>query len=169
MINTYSGFEYQIKKDLINKITKKHLSKYLKYIFIPTIKIENFKKKIHINKKVFSGYILIKVHLNSKMWLLIKQTNKIIGFLGDSIAPFSLKKSDVENIWNMLNNYRIPPSDTFYQINNCVRINNGPFANFHGIIKNINMEKKTIKVALSILGRSTYINLNFIDIEKIYE
>jgi len=168
VINTYTGFEISVKKDLIEKIRKHSFEKYFKCIIIPMeTKAYNFEKTRIKKNKVFPGYIIIKVILTCRTWLLIKEIPKVIGFLGIKEVPHILNNKDIKNVYNVLKkNYYIKKHEK-YKIGSCVKIIDGPFANFCGVIKDINMGRKKARIQLSILGRETSIELQFTSFDEI--
>jgi transcriptional antiterminator NusG len=130
-------------------------------------KTYNFAKKNVQKNKVFPGYSVIKLILTCRTWLLIKEIPKVIGFLGIKEVPHILNSRDVKNVYNVLKkNYYIKKHEK-YKVGSYVKIIDGPFANFCGVIKNINMGRKKARVQLSILGRETSIELQFTSFDEI--
>jgi len=168
VISIHSGSEYQVKKNLIIHIEKRKLGKYFNHIIIPIEIIEkkSLKKRILITKKCFPGYMLINLNLNEKVLTLIKQTPKIIGFVGNNFLPTSLNNKEIKNIYSIMKKMNNNHS-TLYKIGSFIKINRGPLMNLNGVIKYVNFEKEKIKVLVSILGRMTPIELNFSDVDKL--
>lgn len=164
IINTHLGFEYSVKKNLIEKIKKYSFNKYFKHIFIP---IEVIKRQKINFKKHLPGYILVKFYLTSKTWLLIKQIPKVVGFLGGGNIPMNLYKNDIKDIYNIIKQHSATYSQKKYDVGNLIKIIHGPFINFNGIINKVNLEKKKVNVTVFILGRKTPVDLDFNSIDTI--
>jgi transcriptional antiterminator NusG len=169
VINTYSGSENHVKKNLVKRIKKNSLENYFGEILIPVETIENIKNGTRTIKtrKCYPGYILIELFLNEKTWLLIKYTPKVIGFVGNSKKPLSLNEKDVKNLYNTINKSKIPKKKLLYKLGTYVRINNGPFMNLGGTIETVNLEREKIKIRINIFGRLTPVELDFSHIDKI--
>lgn len=169
VINTYSGSENRVRKNLVERIRKNSLEPYFGEILIPVETIENIKDGTRTikTKKCYPGYILIELFLNEKTWLLIKYTPKVIGFVGNSKQPPSLNKKDVKNLYSIINKSKIPKKKSIYKLGTYVRINNGPFMNLGGTIETVNLEKEKIKIRINIFGRLTPVELDFSHINKI--
>ena len=152
-----------------NRFYEKKLEDYLGEILIPVESIENIESGVRKTRmrKCFPGYIFIELQLNNKTWDLITKTSKVIGFVGDSKNPPPLNKKEISSIQMMIKNEKTPRKKMFYVIGDHIRINNGPFMNFNGIIEEINFEKEKMKVMVSIFGRLTPVELDFSHVEKI--
>ncbi len=169
VINIKAGLEKEVKYSLLERICRLNLQEYFGNILIPLEKIENFKNGNCIvkRKKYFPGYILVQLHFNKDTWHLIQNTPKISGFMGNKKKPTSLSDEEVERIYIMIKNSKKTKKILLYKIGNRIRIINGPFINFNGIIEEIKLEKEKMKVMVSIFGRLTPVELDFSQVKKI--
>ncbi|CAL4318028.1 Transcription termination/antitermination protein NusG [Buchnera aphidicola (Pterocallis alni)] len=170
ILQTLSGQENQIVKKIQKNIKNSNLIQYFGEIIVPSekvLEIKNGKKKTS-QCKFFPGYILINMYMNEKSWQLIRNTPKIIGFIGGiSERPKTMHKKIINKIINKLNkigNQTRPK--ILFNIGERIRINNGPFSGFQGTVEQIDYNKNRLKISVLIFGRSTLLELNFNQIEK---
>lgn len=170
ILQTLSGQENQIVKKIQKNIKNSSLTQYFGKIIVPSekvLEIKNGKKKTS-QCKFFPGYILIHMYMNEKSWQLIRNTPKIIGFIGGiSERPKTMHQKIINKIINKLNKTgnQVRPKILF-NIGERIRINNGPFSGFQGTVEKIDYSKNRLKISVLIFGRSTLLELNFNQIEK---
>jgi len=169
VIHTYSGYENKVKDSLEATIESEGLSENFGDIFIPTEEVAEIKdgKKSITTKKVFPGYILMQVDLDDKIWYMIKNTPGVTGFVGPGRQPVPIPEEDVQRIMDkMAETGDKPRPKISFETGAKVRIVEGPFQNFTGYISNIDNERGRLKIMVDILGRSTPVELDFLQVEK---
>lgn len=169
VVHTYSGFENRAKQNLEEKIKNLGKEKYFSEILVPTetvVELVKGKRKA-TQRKIFPGYILVKMELNEETWYIVKGTPKITGFAGDRTKPIPISEKEVEEIISQMKEgvSKAKPKVKF-NVGDSVRVIDGPFVNFVGTIEEIKPEKRKLKVSVSIFGRSTPVELDFIQVEK---
>ena len=170
IIHAYSGFERKVKESLEGRIQAYGLQNKIGRIMIPTepvTEIVNGKKKT--TEKVFlPGYVLVEMELDNDIWHIIKNTPRVTGFLGTGDKPVSLTEEEVGSILFRTDVSKEKPRMKIkFEKNESVRITEGPFANFNGIVDEINEDRETLKVMVTIFGRSTPVELEFGKVEKV--
>ena len=170
VVHTQTGSEDRVKLCLEGRIATSNLKDYMGHILIPTEQVSEVrsgKKKI-TQRKFFPGYLLVEMELNENTWLLVRTTPGATGFIGMGKQPSSLTQSEVENIMKRAVETENKPSPkVHFEKGEAVRIIEGPFLNFNGSIEEVNPEKQKIKVSVSIFGRSTPVELEFWQVEKV--
>ena len=170
VVHTQTGAEDKVKKALLSRIETSLMQENFTQILIPTEQISEVrsgKKKIS-ERKFFPGYILMEMDLDEKTWLLVKTTPGVTGFIGSGKKPSALTADEVDNILQRTRDAEVKPSPKItFEADEAVRVIDGPFVNFNGVIQEVNQEKQKIKVNVSIFGRSTPVELEFWQVEKI--
>jgi len=164
VVHTYSGYENKVKANLEKIVENRNLQENILDIVVPMeeqIEIKDGKKKA-ILKKVFPGYVLIKMFMTDESWYIIRNTRGVTGFVGPGSKPVPL--SD-EEVTNMGVEEFAPILD--YEVGDNVRVATGPLENFIGIVEEINLEKKKVRVSVSMFGRETPVELELVQIQKI--
>ena len=165
VVHTYSGYENKIKTDLEKTIKNRELEDYFFDIIVPLeeqIEIKDGKKKTNL-KKVFPGYVLIKMIVTEETWYIVRNTRGVTGFVGSGTDPIPLTDEEIRSMgFEDLNNINVD-----YEINDQVQIMNGAFENFIGTVQEINKEKHKVKVLVSMFGRETPVELEFSQVQKI--
>jgi transcriptional antiterminator NusG len=169
VVNTYSGYENRAKKNLEERIRSLGKGEFFSEILVPTetvVELVKGKRKTS-QRKIFPGYILVKMELNEETWHIVKDTPKITGFAGDGTKPIPISGKEVEGILSQMKEgvSKAKPKVSF-SIGDSVRVIDGPFANFIGTIEEVKPEKRKLKVLVSIFGRATPVELDFIQVEK---
>ena len=173
VIHTYSGFENRAKQNLEERV--KNLKNRdenwdkISSIVVPTetvVELVKGKRKTS-QRKIFPGYILVRMELNEETWHIVKDTPKITGFAGDSTKPSPISDSEVEEILSQMKEgvSKAKPKVSFNAGDN-VRVIDGPFVNFIGTIEEVKPEKRKLKVLVSIFGRATPVELDFVQVER---
>jgi len=169
IVQAYSGFENKVA-DLIKDIMSKNsLESSLGEILVPTQKVTEVKKgkRTQKQKKYFPGYVLVKLDLNKQIYHKIKNIQKVSGFLGPEGKPTAVSENEIKNIINQVHENEINPSSgIIFEIGEKVKVCDGPFASFNGLVEEIDEEKSRLKVSVSIFGRPTPVDLDFNQVEK---
>jgi transcriptional antiterminator NusG len=170
VLHAYSGYEKKVRDQLYERLRQNGLSDSVGDILVPeedVVEIKKGKKKIS-TRMFFPGYVLIEMAMTEKVWYVVKETPRITGFLGDAHLPVALKLDEVARIKEQMVGVADKPRPKHsYNVGEPVRVTEGPFANFSGVLEEVNMERGKVKVMVSIFGRSTPVELEFSQIEKI--
>ena len=164
VIHTYSGYENKVKTDLENTIKNRELGEYFFDIIVPMeeqIEIKDGKRKTNL-KKVFPGYVLIKMIVTEKTWYIVRNTRGVTGFVGSGTDPIPLTEDEIRAM-----GFEISEVNIDHDINDSVRIMDGPLQDFVGTVTEINKEKHKVKVLVSMFGRETPVELEFSQVQKI--
>jgi transcription termination/antitermination protein NusG len=169
VIHTYSGFENKVKASLEQRIREHHLEGLFSEIFIPTEEVVDIRKgkKYVRNRRFFPGYILVKMEMTNETWLLVRNTPKVSSFVGGK-KPDAVTQKEVDVILGRVDvEEEKPVVATAYREGESVRVTDGPFANFTGVVAELNPDKSTLKVMVSIFGRQTPVELSFSQVEAV--
>ena len=164
VVHTYSGYENKVKTDLEKTIKNRELEDYFFDIVVPMeeqIEIKEGKRKTNL-KKVFPGYVLIKMIVTEQSWYIVRNTRGVTGFVGSGTDPIPLTNEEIRNM-----GFETAVVNVDYDVNDSVRVVNGPLASFIGTVQEINKEKNKVKVLVSMFGRETPVELEFSQVEKI--
>ena len=164
VIHTYSGYENKVKTDLENTIKNRELGEYFFDIIVPMeeqIEIKDGKRKTNL-KKVFPGYVLIKMIVTEKTWYIVRNTRGVTGFVGSGTDPIPLTEDEIRAM-----GFEISEVNIDYDVNDSVRVIDGPLQDFVGTVTEINKEKHKVKVLVSMFGRETPVELEFSQVQKI--
>ncbi len=170
VIHTYSGYEQKVKLNLLEQFDRSESKERLGEIVIPTeevVEVRKGKKKIS-SRKFFPGYVLINVDMTQDIWYMIKDTPKVTGFLGGGATPVPLSEEEVKLIMEQMRgeSTRLKPK-VLFEKGEDVRVIEGPFVNFNGVVEDVNHDKGKVKVMVSIFGRATPVELEFPQIERV--
>jgi transcriptional antiterminator NusG len=169
VIHTYSGYEDKVKASIEEQFKAKGLSSAVGELRIPTedvVEVKAGKKRVS-KRKFFPGYLLIQMEMNDETWYLIKSTPKVTGFLGGN-TPTPLTEAEVEEILQTEKGEPTKPKPkVLFEAGENVRVIEGPFTNFTGVIDEVNLERGKLRVMVSIFGRATPVELDFLQVEKI--
>ena len=170
VINSYSGYENKAKEQLMDRIASEGQGEYFGRIEVPTQEITEIKggKEKIVQKKFFPGYILVEMEMNDDTWQLVKHTPRISTFVGGTKEkPMPISKAEVDGIINRIEvGEEAPRPKTLFEPGEVVRVCDGPFNDFNGVVEEVDYENSQVKVSVQILGRSTPVQLDFIQIEK---
>ena len=164
VVHTYSGYENKVKTDLEKTIKNRELEDYFFDIVVPMeeqIEIKDGKRKTNL-KKVFPGYVLVKMIVTEESWYIVRNTRGVTGFVGSGTDPIPLTNEEIRNM-----GFEAVVVNVDYDVNDTVRVVNGPLASFIGTVQEINKEKNKVKVLVSMFGRETPVELEFAQVEKI--
>ncbi len=167
VVHTYSGFEEKVKEAIDDKVKRKGLQDKISRVLIPTERVVELKsgKKREMDKKFYPGYILVEMVLDDETWHLIRSIPRVTGFVGGT-RPIALPEEEVEIVLQQLERAPQQPPKTQYERGENVRIIDGPFANFIGVVDEIDIDHGRLKVMVSIFGRQTPVELSFYQVEK---
>ena len=164
VVHTYSGYENKVKTDLEKMIKNRELQDYFFDIIVPMedqIEIKDGKTKTNL-KKVFPGYVLVKMIVTEQTWYIVRNTRGVTGFVGSGTDPIPLTDSEIRKMGFDIQSFNIN-----YEVNDQIRVITGPFENFTGTVISINKEKHKVKVMISMFGRETPVDVDFTEVEKI--
>jgi len=170
VVHAYSNFEYQVKKSLEERIQRLGMDDYFGDILVPAEEVVEMRvgEKRKSQRKFFPGYVLVQMELNDDTWHLVKSTPRVLGFIGgtaDRPAPISDKEARTI-LDRMEEGVSKPKPKVLYEPGEVVRVIEGPFADFSGVVEEVDYEKSKIKVSVLIFGRSTPVDLNFDQVTK---
>lgn len=170
VLHVYSGFENKVAEAIKEKARKKGLDEYVEDIMVPTEEVVEVKRgqRVNTERKFFPGYVLAKLELNDDVWHLIKDTPKVTGFLGGGNKPSPISQKEAEALIQQIQEgVDRPRPSVVYDIGEEVKVIDGPFASFNGIVEDLDEEKAKLKVSVSIFGRATPVELEYSQVEKI--
>ena len=172
IIHAYSGFERKVRESLESRITAFGLQNRIGRIMIPTEPVTELRngKKYTIERVFLPGYVLVEMELDNDLWHVIKNTPRVTGFLGTGDNPVALSEQEVSSILFRSETAANKPSmKVKFEKGEQVRINEGPFANFTGTVDDVNEDRQTLKVMVSIFGRSTPVEIEFSKVDKVVD
>ena len=164
VVHTYSGYENKVKTDLEKTIKNRELEDFFFNIVVPMeeqVEIKDGKRKTNL-KKVFPGYVLIKMIVTEESWYIVRNTRGVTGFVGSGTDPIPLTDEEIRNM-----GFDEVPINVDYDVNDTVQVVNGPLEGFIGAVQEINKEKQKVKVLVSMFGRETPVELEFSQVQKV--
>jgi transcription termination/antitermination protein NusG len=170
IIHTYSGFEQKVADSLRSRAEAFGFSKQIGQILIPTEEVIELRggKKVTSKRLLYPGYVMVEMEMNDQLWHEVKNTPRVTGFVGGGNTPVPLTADEVNQIlYRQATSADRPRPKLTFEKNETVRINEGPFANFSGKIDEVNLERNTVRVLVTIFGRATPVELDFLQVEKI--
>jgi transcriptional antiterminator NusG len=170
VVHTYSGYEQKAKQALLENIKLNKMGEFFDEILIPSEDVVEMKKGVKktTKRQFFPGYIMVKMELNEKTWHVVKGTPKVTGFVGGSLNPPVVPEEEVKRITKQIEEGTLKPKPKIlFEKGEDIRVVNGPFATFSGIVDEVNEGKGKLRVLVSIFGRSTPIELDFTQVEKV--
>ena len=171
VMHVYSGFENKAKQAIIEKAEKLGLTDKFGDILVPTEEVVEIRRgaKVSAERKFFPGYVLIKMEMTDQTWHLVRDTPKVTGFLGGSgTRPVPISEVEAQRIMSQVKEgIERPRPSIVFEIGEQVRVCDGPFNSFNGLIEEVDEERSRVKVAVSIFGRSTPVELEYAQVEKV--
>ena len=170
IVHVYSGFENKVKAALEDRIASSPHPEKFDEVLVPTeeiVELVKGKRKTS-SRKFYPGYILVKMELDDETWHIVNDTSKVSGFLGGREKPTPISDEEADQILNRMEAGKNKPQPKYYfESGDEIRVIDGPFTNFNGTVQEVNPEKGKIKVLVSIFGRSTPVELEFVQVQKI--
>ena len=170
VLQTFSGYENKVKITLEDRIKRSGLEDSFEEILVPTEEVLEIKegKKKRSERKYFPGYVMIKMDMNDETWHLVKDAPQVLGFIGGtSDKPVPLKQSEADNlIQSMKDDVDKPKPKVMFEPGEVVRITDGPFNDFNGVVETVDFEKNKLKVSVLVFGKPTPIELSLTQVEK---
>jgi transcriptional antiterminator NusG len=170
VLHVYSGFEKKVATAIREQAEQKQLADRFEEILVPTEEVVEVRRgaKVSSERKFFPGYVLVKMDMDDETWHLVRNTAKVTGFLGGRGKPSPISDAEAARILHQVQEgiERPKPSITF-EIGEQVRVCDGPFTSFNGTIEDVDEEKSRVKVAVSIFGRATPVELEYAQVEKV--
>ncbi len=170
VLHVYSGFEKKVADSIREQARQKAMEDAFEEILVPTEEVVELRRgqRVNAERKFFPGYVLIKMDMSDESWHLVKDTPKVTGFLGSKGRPAPISEAEATRILRQVQEgvERPKPSITF-EIGEQVRVSDGPFTSFNGLVEEVDEERARLKVSVSIFGRSTPVELEYSQVEKL--
>lgn len=170
IIHTYSGFEQKVAESLRSRAQAFGFDDKIGQILIPTEEVVELRggKKVTSKRLVYPGYVLVEMEMNDELWHAVKSTPRVTGFVGGGTQPVPLSADEVNQIlYRQASSAERPRPKMTFEKNDAVRIIDGPFANFSGKVDEVNTDRGTLRVMVTIFGRATPVELEFLQVEKV--
>ena len=168
VVHTYSGYEERVKKNLEQRIKYMDSGEEISQVIIPTeveIEVKNGQRR-NVDKKILPGYILVQMELSDQSWNIVRNTPGVTGFVGSGNKPTPLEEGEVNQILKQME-AEAPRVRVGFRKGQSVRVTSGPFIDFVGVVDEISVDKGKVKVLLSLFGRETPVELDFLQVEKL--
>ncbi len=170
IVHTYSGFEHKVKANLEERIKTLNQEGLFGKILVPTEQVVELKKglKKTSSRKFYPGYIMVQMVLNEETWHTVRNTAKVTGFVGGGTMPYPVPEEEAERIIRQMEEGITKPKPKFqFEEGDSVRVIDGPFNNFQGVVEEVKPDKEKLRVLITIFGRSTPVELDFIQVNKV--
>ncbi|MCF6199898.1 MAG: transcription termination/antitermination protein NusG [Hyphomicrobiaceae bacterium] len=170
IVDAYSNFENKVAAAIRERAEAEGLDEQIEEVIVPSEQVVEVRRgqKVNADRKFFPGYVLVKMEMTDTTFHLIKHTPKVTGFLGNDNKPMPITKAEADNILNRANETVDRPRSTIsFEIGEQVRVCEGPFASFNGHVEDVDEERSRLKVAVSIFGRLTPVELEYTQVEKV--
>ena len=170
VVHVYSGSEKRVVEAINDQILRKGMQDYFEEVLMPTEEVVEVRRGVRVNseRKFFPGYILINMELTDETWQLVKSQSKVTGILGGKGKPVPITDKEAKQLINQISEgIERPRASIIYEVGEQVRVCDGPFASFNGLVEDVDEDKARLKVAVSIFGRSTPVDLDYSQVEKV--
>ena len=170
MVHAYSGYEKSVQRALKDRVERAGMQDKFGQILVPVEEVIEMKsgQKSISERKFFPGYVLVEMEMSDDSWHLVKNTDKVTGFVGGSaMKPTPISQKEVDNILHQIQEgVEKPKPKVLFEVGEAVRVKDGPFTDFHGNVEDVNYDKSKLRVSVSIFGRPTPVELDFNQVEK---
>ena len=174
VVQAYSGFEKNVQKTLKERIAREEMEDYFGEILVPLEEVTDIRngRKVVTERKFFPGYVLVEMEMTDSSWHLVKSTPRVNGFIGGTAhRPLPITQHEVEAIMKQVpgedGGVRKPRPRVMFTIGQQIRVNEGPFADFNGVVEHVDYERNKLRVTVQIFGRETPVELEFNQVEKV--
>jgi transcriptional antiterminator NusG len=170
VVHVYSGFEKKVAESIREQVRQKVMDDRFEEILVPTEEVVEMRRgqKFNAERKFFPGYVLVKMDLDDESWHLVKNTPKVTGFLGSRGRPSPISDAEADRILHQVKEgVERPKPSIIFEIGEQVRVSDGPFTSFNGMVEEVDEERSRVKVAVSIFGRATPVELEYSQVEKL--
>jgi transcriptional antiterminator NusG len=170
IVHAYSNFEKKVAEEIKKQAQQQGLTDLFLEVLVPTEEVVEIRRgqKVNAERKFFPGYVLVKAHLTDEAYHLVKNTPKVTGFLGTNNKPMPVTQAEVDRILNQVKEgVEHPKPAITFEVGEQVRVADGPFTSFNGTVEEIDEGRSRLKVAVSIFGRATPVELDFAQVEKL--
>ena len=170
IVHTYSNFEKKVAEEIRRQAKIQDLEDHVADVIVPTEDVIEVRRgqKVNSERKFLPGYVLLQAKLTDEIYHLVKNIPKVTGFLGQNNKPMALRQAEVDRILNQVTEGAEHPKSTItFEIGEQVRVADGPFASFNGVVEEVDDQRSRVKVAVSIFGRATPVELEFTQVEKV--
>ena len=169
VLHVYSGFEKKVKQSIEEQAKQAGMDDKILQVLVPSEDVVEVRRgsKVHSERKFFPGYVLIEMDMTDQAWHLVQNTPKVSGFLGSKDRPTPISEAEAQRIMNQVQEgVDRPKPSVVYEVGDNVRVVDGPFTSFNGMVEEVDEERSRLKVAVSIFGRSTPVELEYAQVEK---